>query len=414
MSLKILIISDNPYSSTDYGNQVRNVFCRLDPSDFNVTVVAPNTGGVQQPFKAGNAKVYPVLNNGYGNVSVLRESLQIIKPDIVLMFTDINAVQYVFNISNEIRSRAKLIVYDALESSLINKAYTTYRAEIDDFVTYTRRSQSLLNTAGIESTYIPFGINTDEFKLLTDDEHEKFKKQVLQEELKDVVTFLWHGINNSRNRVLDVVHAFEKAYKQNNKIALMMLFQGYEADYTPIQNYIMDYAPRLPIVVDEQANSRLTVNAHYYMADAYVSIPTVSKFEFGALRALATGRTPMLSSTVGADDIAAYAASDDDYFSAKVIPTITTSLTGVEAVPYAMHNFADKRMLSKWMAEFPHKANVTTATGGYREIIDLINKYHKMSIVQNAWSTVLKEIAGKASTVYRPRVSVFKIKGGAL
>jgi len=409
--IKLLILSDSPYSTTDTGYQIRNVFCKLPESQFETTILCPNDGGINQPFKVGTAKVYPVLGEGFGNVSVVREALSLAKPDIILLFTDLNAIQYVFNIDNEIRSKARLVAYDALESTPFVKHYKTYASGLDEYITYSPITSEILSKNDIQSSVIPFGLNTGEFRLLEDKEYETMKKQVLKDDLKNVVTFLWHNINNSRNRPLDVINAFKNAYDSKKEISLLMLFQGYEQDYVPVQQYIMDYAPQLPIIIDDQINSKIPLNAHYYMSDAYVSIPTVNKFEFGALKALATGKTALLSPTMGCESLRH--TLDEELAGQKtgigIISSQGVMLDGDSVVPYANNVIADTTELTEWMLNMP-KSKITTSNSDYKPVIEAINEQYATKKIIDKWVSKLQEITGSESTYNKNRISVFQIK----
>ena len=71
-----------------------------------------------------NVKLYPV--DGYGNEQILREILQIEKPDAVMLFTDPRYFQFIFRMEAEIRKQCPITylnIWDDYPAPMYNSAF---------------------------------------------------------------------------------------------------------------------------------------------------------------------------------------------------------------------------------------------------------------------------------------------------
>ena len=127
--------------------------------------------------------IYP--HNGYGTPEVIRQLLELEKPDAIVFFTDPRYWIWLFQIENEIRKKVPMIflnIWDDLPAPLYNKPYyescdgimaiSKQTKNINDMVLGSKAKDKVIK-------YVPHGINENVFYPIKADNKED--KQRLQE-----------------------------------------------------------------------------------------------------------------------------------------------------------------------------------------------------------------------------------------
>lgn len=160
-----------------------------------------------------------VPNNGYGSPDLLRQIMNLEKPDALFIFTDPRYWIWLFEIEREVRTRIPIFylnIWDNFPAPMYNRPYY----ESVDLLMAISKQTKLINelVLGEEKnnkvlTYVPHGVNENHFYPIAKDhpEHKQlvnFKKRVLPDEKADFVVFY-----NSRNIRRKCTSALILAYK---------------------------------------------------------------------------------------------------------------------------------------------------------------------------------------------------------
>lgn len=116
-----------------------------------------------------DASVYIYPTSGYGNPEVLRQLIDLEKPDVIIFFTDPRYWIWLFQIENEIRRKIPLVylnIWDDLPAPLYNKPY--YES-CDALMAISKQTYNINNMVLGDKAkdkvirYVPHGINEEMF-----------------------------------------------------------------------------------------------------------------------------------------------------------------------------------------------------------------------------------------------------------
>ena len=161
--------------------------------------------------------VYPI--NGYGDAALIRQMLEMEKPDAIMFFTDPRYWVWLFQMEHEIRSKVPMIylnIWDDLPYPMYNKSF--YES-CDTLLAISKQTEninySVLGTKaeGKIIKYVPHGINENTFFPIDESNPEylavqEFKKQLFQGKEYDFVT-IWNSRNIRRKSTPDVLLAWK-------------------------------------------------------------------------------------------------------------------------------------------------------------------------------------------------------------
>jgi hypothetical protein len=134
---KILLISDDIAAFSGVGTMAREIVTnsahQLNWVNLGGAINHPNAGKRMDYSEDTNkiaeitdssVIVYPT--NGYGNTEIIRQVIDLEKPDVLMLFTDPRAFIHVFEMENEIRRKMPIIylnVWDEYIAPLFNSSY---------------------------------------------------------------------------------------------------------------------------------------------------------------------------------------------------------------------------------------------------------------------------------------------------
>ena len=155
--------------------------------------------------------LYPV--NGYGDANLIRQMLQMEKPDAIMLITDPRYFEWLFAIENEIRKTCPIIylnIWDDYPTPLYNKGFY----ESCDALLAISKQTKLINELVLGDSrknkvieYVPHGLNENVFKPLNESELVETKKSIFGGEEKDFVLF-FNSRNIRRKQIPDTMLAF--------------------------------------------------------------------------------------------------------------------------------------------------------------------------------------------------------------
>ena len=161
--------------------------------------------------------LYPL--NGYGDPTILKQIIDIEKPDAILIFTDPRYWVWLFQMEHEIRRTIPLIylnIWDNLPYPTYNKPY--YES-CDGLLAISKQTENInrvvLGDKAADKVikYVPHGINEDQFYPITSDQPEylalqDFKKLLYGDKNYDF-TLLYNARNIRRKCVPDLMLAWK-------------------------------------------------------------------------------------------------------------------------------------------------------------------------------------------------------------
>ena len=256
-------------------------------------------------------KIY--CNTGYGNPDILRELINIEKPDAILHFTDPRFWRWLYEMENEIRQICPIMYYniwDSLPDPLWN---APFYASCDLLLCISKQTYGI-NKRTLEKTglskedwshkYIPHGVSPL-FKPLSDMDPKllDFKQQFKLEQYDFVVG--WNNRNIRRKVPGDVVEAFSRFAEKNPDKKMMLLLHTQQVDdngtdLTEVIKHCGKYGhykfTKLPTVQDAWPTDVL--NLYYNACDVVLNVASNEGFGLGSCEALRAG-TPIIVNVTG-------------------------------------------------------------------------------------------------------------------
>ena len=262
--------------------------------------------------------IYPV--NGYGSPELIRQMMDIEKPDAIMFFTDPRYWTWLFQMENEIRKKVPMIylnIWDDLPAPLYNKSYyescdtlmaiSKQTLNINKLVLGDKAADKILR-------YIPHGINEkiffpiNEFMVQDTQALEAKKKAVFGDNMPEFVVF-YNARNIRRKCTSDLIAAYsifcEKIGKEKaKKCALLMHTQVRDdngTDLDAVKDLLCD--PEYVRVVFHDARIAANeVNWLYNMSDVTALISSNEGWGLSLTESLMAGKMIIGNVTGGMQD----------------------------------------------------------------------------------------------------------------
>ena len=157
--------------------------------------------------------LYPT--NGYGDARLIRQLIEIEKPDAIFLITDPRYFIWLFQIENEIRKKTPIVylnIWDDYPAPMYNQAYYESCDALLAISKQTKNINELVlgdKAKGKLIEYVPHGLNHEVFKPLDkkDKELVEFKKKLFKGKEYDFVVF-FNSRNIRRKQIPDAMLAF--------------------------------------------------------------------------------------------------------------------------------------------------------------------------------------------------------------
>ena len=153
-----------------------------------------------------DASVYLYPTDGYGSPELIRQMMEIEKPDAIMIFTDPRYWIWLFQVENEIRKQVPIIylnIWDDLPYPMYNKPY--YES-CDTLLAISKQTENLNRAVlGPELSaekvikYVPHGINEKFFFPINESHPEYLAVQEFKKQLYEGKTYDFNLLYNARN-----------------------------------------------------------------------------------------------------------------------------------------------------------------------------------------------------------------------
>jgi hypothetical protein len=262
--------------------------------------------------------IYPI--NGYGSPELIRQLMDIEKPDAIMFFTDPRYWTWLFQMENEIRKKVPMIylnIWDDLPAPLYNKSYYESCDTLMAISKQTLNINKLVlgdKVADKILRYIPHGINEkiffpiNEFMVQDIQALEAKKKAVFGNNMPEFVVF-YNARNIRRKSTSDLIAAYsifcEKIGKEKaKKCALLMHTQVRDdngTDLDAVKDLLCD--PEYVRVVFHDARVAANeVNWLYNMSDVTALISSNEGWGLSLTESLMAGKMIIGNVTGGMQD----------------------------------------------------------------------------------------------------------------
>lgn len=334
--IKIMTISDHPFSPSGVGTQTRYMIDSLIKTGRYQFVCF---GGAikhadYRPQKASeygdDLVVYPV--DGYGTQDLVRQALETLKPDILWFMTDPRFYEWLWDIDNEIRSKIPMVYYHVWDNYPYPKFNRKFYLSNDLVCTISKVTDDIVRTVApeVECKYLPHSVNMEVFKKLDEKIVTNFRKS---NKFDDKTLFFWNSRNARRKMSGSTVWWFADFLKQvgKDKACLLMHTDPKDPNGQDLHALIEELGltnGEVVFSVDRATPEQMAL--FYNAADATICISDAEGFGLSCLESLAC-ETPVIANMTGGLQEQVY--NGKDYFGVGIKPT-SKAVIGSQQVPY--------------------------------------------------------------------------------
>jgi glycosyltransferase involved in cell wall biosynthesis len=271
-----------------------------------------------------DSSVYLYPLNGYGDPNILKQIMDIEKPDAIMFFTDPRYWTWLFQMEHEIRKKIPMIylnIWDDLPYPMYNKSY--YES-CDGLLAISKQTENInrvvLGNKAKDKTikYVPHGINEDQFFPITSDQPEyltlqEFKKNLFDGKEYDF-TLLYNARNIRRKSVPDLMLAWKifidgLPIEKAEKCALVMHTQPVDengTDLYAVKDMLFGYNKQYNIIFDQNKYSTPAMNLLYNATDGCALISSNEGWGLSLTEAMMAGKPIIATVTGGMQDQMAF------------------------------------------------------------------------------------------------------------
>ena len=276
-------------------------------------------------------KIYPIT--GYGNPEVLRQVMEVEKPDAIMHFTDPRFWIWLYNMENELRQDIPILYYniwDDIPDPLYNKDY--YRSS-DMLMSISKQTyginKRILKDYGYENwqlQYVPHGISAKRcFKVHPDNQNfVDFEKKYGLDKYKFKILYLNRNIRRKSpgDVALAYKHMMDKLTPEQRKECVFIWHAApSDENGTDMRAVCQTLLPEYPVIftydikgggfTDEE------MNFLYNSTDVYINLASNEGFGLGSCEALHCGTPIIVNVTGGLQDQCGFKNEKGEYLTAE-------------------------------------------------------------------------------------------------
>ena len=379
MAREIVIGTSHRFNWINLGGAIEHPDAgkRLDISDDTNNIM-----GIQD----ASVFIYPI--NGYGTQELIRQLIEIEKPDAIMFFTDPRYWIWLFQMESEIRKKIPMIylnIWDDLPAPLYNKAYYESCDTLMAISKQTLNINKMVLGDRIENKilkYVPHGINHKVYfpinEFMKDDTAnvEKKREQLFGKDQPEFVVF-YNARNIRRKSTSDLIAAYAEfcesiGKEKAKKCALLLHTQVRDdngTDLAVIRDLLCD-PEYVKVVFHDARIPSNEVNWLYNIADVTALISSNEGWGLSLTESLMTGKMIIANVTGGMQDQLRFEDEDGNWidfdenfcsnhfgtykkhgeWAVPVFPT-NSSIVGSIPTPYIFDDRCDFRDVAKAIKE---------------------------------------------------------------
>ena len=260
--------------------------------------------------------VYP--SNGYGDADLIRQLIEMEKPDAITLITDPRYFEWLFMIENEIRQHIPIVylnIWDDYPAPLYNKAFY----ESCDALLAISKQTKLINelvlgdkAEGKIIEYVPHGLNENHYYPIENEnelkELEAFRNQLFAGQEKDFVVF-FNSRNIRRKQIPDTMLAFRYfldtlTKEKAQKCAMVLhteIVSEHGTDLEAVRKILFQDYPNAIYYSTNKLSSK-ELNFLYNIADTQILLTSNEGWGLSITEAILAGTVVIANVTGGMQD----------------------------------------------------------------------------------------------------------------
>lgn len=349
---KILMLSDHPLSTSGVGTQARWLAQGLIATGkwsfrcFGGAVKHDNYDTVKV-----NDDFIIKPTNGFGDKNLLRMTLAVEKPDVLLLFTDPRFFIWVWEMEDEVHQICP-IAYNHLWDNPPWPEFNRVLYESTDLVNCINwPTYDMVHKRFPERTnYIPHAVPKNVFFPLPAADQQRLKASILGKERADHFTCLYVSRNARRKMPSDIIQSFkmfldELEQKHGHRKATLVMHTDPMDPEGPNLHHVIDmFHMRDHIVFSKDRIGFAEMNSLYNIADTIVNRSCNEGFGLPTLEMMMAGK-PIIALKTGGLTRQVEDHETGEQYGIALEPEVKT-LVGNQMVPYIYEDFISHQTLA--------------------------------------------------------------------
>ena len=394
--IKILSISDHPFSPSGVGIQTRYV---LESAVKSGLFQVRSLGGAikHDDYKPMGTEEYkedwivqPV--DGYGNQNIIRSEINNYQPDILWFMTDPRFYGWLWEIENEIRANVPMMYYHVWDNYPYPKFNKKYYDSNDVVVTISKVTNDIVANVSpeVDLRHIPHSIDTRVFKKYGDKEVEQFKNNSLKEKDHNRMVFFWNNRNARRKQSGSLIYWFKDFLDVVGHDKAMLIMHTDPKDpngqdlVAIIEELKLDDGQ---VVISRNKYAQNLLALMYNMADCTINISDAEGFGLATLESLAS-ETPIIVNMTGG--LQEQVTNGEDWFGIGVEPT-SRAIIGSQDVPYIYEDRLSKEVVVKALLKMYNMGDEKRRELG-KAGREHIMKNYNFELFEKSWVDLLLQV----------------------
>ena len=404
--IKVLTISDNPFSPSGVGTQTKYVIeSLLKTGRYSVVSLAgaikhDNYNPMVVEQYGQDWRIFPV--DGYGNVEIIRSVLQKEKPDVLWFMTDPRFYTWLWEIENEIRANVPMVYYHVWDNYPVPKFNKVFYDSNDEIVCISKVTHDIVTQVSpqVSSHYLPHAVNSQIFRP-AETREEEVAVRILRDRLltasktknKNKKIFLWNNRNARRKQSGTLIWWFKEWLDKVGHDKAMLLMHTDPRD---------PHGQDLPYIIEElglkDGQVLLSTNklsqeelANLYRAVDYtINISDAEGFGLATLESLSSGTPIIVNMTGGLQE---QVTDGKDWFGFGIRPS-SRAVIGSLQVPYIYEDRISQSDFSKTLTKA-----IQTSEKEYKKMVasgrkHVKNRYNFIDF-EKKWVEIMDEVVEK-------------------
>lgn len=346
---KVLLLADHPLSTSGVGTQARwliDGLLKTGRYSFRCFGAAVKHDDYRNVVVNDDFIIKPT--DGFGNPNMIRHVLVTEKPDVLMLFTDPRFFLWVWEMEDEIHQICP-IVYNHLWDNDPKPEFNKVLYESTDLINCINHpTYEMVNSWFPERTnYVPHAVPTDMYKILSADQVQMHKRNLMGADREDHFTALYVGRNARRKMVNDIIISwrdFLDALEQKHghrKATLLMHTNPNDVEGSNLFSVIEKMGVKDNIIFSKDRIAFDMMNVLYNVADVQLNRSCNEGFGLPILEGKLAG-TPAISIKTGGLGRQVEDYIDGTNYGVALEPEIRNCV-GNQMVPYIYEDFVSNK-----------------------------------------------------------------------
>jgi len=395
---KLLTISDHPLSPSGVGTQTKYfIEALLKTGEYEVFSLA---GAIKHSDYSmivpeeydGKWKILPV--DGYGDHDLIRDLLHHEKPDCMWIMTDPRFYQWLWDISDEIRTVCPLVYYHVWD----NYPYPTFNKNSydsnDRVVTISKLTQDIVKTVSPDTrpVYLPHAVDQRFFNVKSNNAPLNFKKEVYKNTPKrlDNFTIFWNSRNARRKQSGSLIFWFKDfldivGHENANLIMHTDVKDPHGQDLEAILNHTG--MTNGEVVFSTAKLPADTLSLFYNLADCTIAVSDAEGFGLSMLESMACGTPIICTMTGGMQD---QVTDGENWYGIGIEPA-SKAIIGSQEIPWIYEDrVAGKEVVNALLEMYNMSPEEREELG--KKALQNVNDRFSFKLYEERWVKLINEV----------------------